>query len=189
MPIELECKVRVDSQDPVRARLRETGALYVGRVLETNRILDRHDRFLARAGCGLRIRAINVLDGDGPAPTLTFKGPRQPGTTFKRRDEHEVAVQDPSALAKILDTLGYRDQIVYEKRRETWHMGVCHVELDELPTLGRFVEIEGPDEATITSALVALGLGDAPRISKSYVALLVPHAGRSGDSPLVIRFQ
>ncbi len=188
MPIEIECKVRVESHEPVRASLREAGALYVGRVMETNRIMDRDDRSLARAGCGLRIRSIEVLDGEGPGPTLTFKGPRKPGGAFKRRAEWEVAVDNAAALATILDALGYRDQIVYEKRRETWRLADCQVELDEVPSLGRFVEIEGPDEETIASALAELQLGGAARISESYVGLLAARTGGVCDSPPSIRF-
>ena len=44
--------------------------------------------------------------------------------------------------------------------------------LDDLPGLGSFVEIEGPDDKSITDAQRNLGLADLPHILESY-ALLV----------------
>jgi adenylate cyclase class IV len=98
--IELECKVAVDSHEPVRTWLREAGAKYVGRVLETNRLFDRADRSLMSGGCGLRVRSVEILDGAGPQSTLTLKGPLQAGV-YKRREEIEVAVGDGEATVRL----------------------------------------------------------------------------------------
>ena len=45
------------------------------------------------------------------------------------------------------------------------------VELDELPVIGRFVEVEGPDEAAITAVVRRLGL-TGPPITDHYIALV-----------------
>lgn len=177
MPIELESKVRVSSHEPIQERLRASGATYIGRVLETNRILDREDGALREAGCGLRVRSITVLDGQCPGPTLTFKGPRQK-SAFKQREELEVSINDAKTMTAILVALGYRERIMFEKRRESWRLGECHVELDEVPLLGKFVEVEGPTETAIGSVLDQLELSDQDLISRGYVGMLAQRVER-----------
>jgi len=84
--------------------------------------------------------------------------------------------------AGILAALGFIEAIRFEKRRETWQLDGCHVELDEVPHLGCYVEIEGPDEPTIRRIQADLGLADRPFILSSYIALLVKYC-RAHDLP------
>lgn len=186
MPTELESKMKVDSHQTTRDRLRDAGAVYVGNVLETNRILDRPDGHLLRTGCGLRIRRIRILEGAGPRDSITFKGVKIPGK-FKQREEHETQIDDADALSAILAALGYSDKIVFEKRRESWRLNTCTVELDELPQLGFFVEVEGPSESEVESTLIRLGLSDQQSITDSYVALLM--AGRAPLTSQIVEFR
>jgi hypothetical protein len=44
--------------------------------------------------------------------------------------------------------------------------------LDELPLLGCFVEIEGPDDKAIAAVQTDLGLADSAHIVESYAALI-----------------
>ncbi len=188
MAIELEIKIHVESHEPIRIALRDAGAEYVSRVLETNRLLDLPDGALRRAGCGLRVRSVEVLDGDGPAATLTYKGPREAGR-FKRREELEVVVEDAAAMLSILLALGYGERIVFEKRRESWRMDDCRVELDEVPLLGTFVEVEGPTEAAIDAAVERLGLAGQATEPQSYVGLLAESADDRDSDPREFRFE
>ena len=188
MAIELEIKIRVESHEPIRERLRDAGAEYVSRVLETNRILDLPDGALRQAGCGLRVRSVEVLDGDGPGATLTYKGPREAGR-FKRREELEVSVEDAAAMLSILRALGYGERIVLEKRRESWRMGDCRVELDEVPLHGTFVEVEGPTEAAIDAAVKRLGLAGQATEPRSYLGLLAKRADDRAAAPREFRFE
>jgi len=48
----------------------------------------------------------------------------------------------------------------------------CEVALDQLPLIGDFVEIEGPDEAKIATVQKSLGLTDLPHITESYASLV-----------------
>ena len=187
MPVELECKTRIGSLAGVREKLRAAGAEYVGRVLETNRLFDRDDGSLRRAGCGLRVRSVKVLDGTGPPATLTYKGPRQE-SAFKRRVETEVEISDEQGMCGILQALGYSERIVFEKCRESWRSGPCRIELDELPELGAFVEVEGPDEAAIREVLAALRLSEDALIDQSYAAMVAGRAGEETPSPVTLLF-
>ena len=181
MPVELECKVRVEDHSGVRAGLKRAGATCVGRVLETNRLFDGANGSLRLSGCALRVRTTTVIDGSGPGSTLTYKGPRQAGP-FKRREEIEVVVEDAVAMVNILGALGLAERFLFEKRRETWTLDACTVELDEVPRLGRFVEVEGPDEGAIRSVLRRVGLEGAASIRESYVSML------AADGMACVRF-
>ena len=75
-------------------------------------------------------------------------------------------------MKKLLIALGYEETIVIEKTRRIWQLGNCVIALDELPLLGKFVEIEGPDEEQITGLQSNLGLADLPHISQGYLQLM-----------------
>lgn len=181
MGIEVEKKYRLTREDvgPLRARLSEAGAESVGgEVFEENTLY---------AGPGLdpRVRVLRLRRAGGRA-VLTYKE-RDPSTSpIKRQREEETAVEDAGALAAILEVLGYRPALVYEKRRTTWKLAGAEVVIDELP-FGHFVEIEG-DEAAILEAENLLGLGAAEAEHSSYPVLTLRHGAESGGV-LVSRFR
>ncbi len=177
--IEIEAKFPVGDLEQVRGRLRSAGATYVGRVLECNRFFDRADTGLRAAGCGLRVRSVRVLDGPAVAATVTFKGPVKAGA-FKTRRECELAVSDAERAAELLKLLGFDETILFEKRRESWRLGGCMIELDELPFIGAFVEIEGPSEGAIREVQERLALGGTACERASYLALIVRHCEQAG---------
>ena len=187
MGIEIESKIRVEGHEPIRRALGRIGAEYISRVLETNHIFDRADGSLRRAGSALRIRDIAMIDGRDQKATITYKGPRQK-SGLKRREEIETAIDDPDAAKSILIALGYRERLVFEKRRESWRLDACRVELDVVPLLGTFVEVEGPTEEAVNEALVRLGLSELPFVAKGYVALLAERMKTSEERPMEFRF-
>ncbi len=187
MAIELEAKVRVESHEPVRAKLRQIGATFVRTATETNRFFDQLDASLHQSGRGLRLRSVVVEGGEKSSPLLTFKGPQQK-SALKQREELEVAVSDAETMASILTSLGFVERISFEKRRESWRMKKCQIELDELPSLGQFVEVEGPNEAEIHAVLTQLGLEKNAVVKDHYVGMITAKFPSSGDAPIVVRF-
>ncbi len=185
MAMETEAKFRVESHDPVRERLEALGAEYLGRVLETNRIFDRPDGSLRTRGCGLRVRSVELQDGATREATMTFKGPVARGR-YKSRQELEVTVGDPEVAAEMLIAMGFARILCYQKRRESWTLDNCRIELDEPPRLGLFVEVEGPDDDAIRGVAAAIGLGDAPHVRESYVRMLMAHCDAHGMSDWVL---
>lgn len=181
MAEELETKLRVDSHEPVRRKLRDLGAEFVREGVETNWIFDRPDGSLRSGGVGLRVRSVAVERGDEASATLTVKGPAQ-RAAVKRREELETVVDSADTAVAMLEMLGFACVLRYEKRRESWRFKGCHVELDTPPHVGLFVEIEGPDETTITRVQKAIGLGSLTHIRNSYVGLLMSYCNGSGTS-------
>jgi adenylate cyclase class 2 len=177
MSLETEVKLKVDDHASLRDRLTAAGAHRLGSVLEHNHIYDRPDRSLFAADEGLRVRVWLERDGrPGTAGTLTFKGPRRPGR-IKSRPELEVEVADARSAGAILEAIGFVRVVSFQKRRETWELSTCRVELDELPPSNRYVEIEGPDEATIRETEIRLGLDPAATEDRTYIALVIEHLG------------
>lgn len=210
MATEIEAKFRIPAPDPVRQRLRALGAQPAGRVHERNRIFDTPERLLLRSDCGLRIRECRPLPPAAPGPDvrpaapgapvppaeLTYKGPRAapaPGTAgdagLKSREELATAVDDPAALVGILERLGYRAVIEYEKRREMYRLAGCEIALDELPRLGWWLEIEGPDAAAVEAARGQLGLATAPAVAETYVEMAAAHGEADAAGGRRLRFE
>src|SRR5687768_3995745 len=163
MPVEIEAKMAVPDLDVVRARLRELGAQRAGRNLETNTFFDTEDRSLLAADEGLRLRRNLNVDTHADEHVITYKGPRQHGL-LKSRDEVEVTVGSSEDASQLLERLGFVRMLSFEKRRESWKLGGCKVELDELPYIGSFVEVEGPGEQPVLAVREQLGLGDRPMV-------------------------
>ncbi|MCH8148946.1 MAG: class IV adenylate cyclase [Planctomycetes bacterium] len=186
MSWETELKMRVASHDPVREKLHELRAALVGKFLEINEIFDRPDGALRRRGVGLRIRSTRPHQVGGDDLTiLTVKGPRLPGVV-KSREEVEFPVPSAETASRALNLLGFVRVLRYQKRRESWRLGECRVELDEPPHIGLFVEIEGPDEGTIFAMRRTLGLDDAEPVAESYVHMLSAYCADHGITDRVV---
>jgi adenylate cyclase class 2 len=187
MPVEIEAKMKVADLSAVRVRLQELGAELRGAVVETNTFFDTRDHSLLARDQGLRLRHSRDPQSLAEVSTLTFKGPRLHGQ-LKSREERELTVSSAKEAMGLLEALGFARVLSFQKRRESWLLDGCHVELDELPHLGVFVEIEGPSEKTVLAVRERLRLGDRPLIKASYIALLMTHLQERGISDRVVTF-
>ncbi len=174
MPVEIEAKMKVERLDPVRDRLKALGATFDGDALETNVFFDTEDRALLAGDRGLRLRVAKAVPSGEMSNTITYKGPRLHGP-LKSRDERELDVANPEDAVNLLESLGYLRVLSFEKRRQSWVFGGCKVELDELPHLGVFVEIEGTNETSVMKVRETLQLSDRPLVKASYIALLMTY--------------
>jgi adenylate cyclase class 2 len=187
MPVEIEAKMSVESFDPVRAKLRELGAREAGRHFEVNTFFDTEDRSLLAADEGLRLRVERDVASGAERHIVTYKGPRQMGQ-LKSREEVEVGVSSRDGAARLLEKLGYHRTLSFEKRRESWELDGCRIELDELPHLGRFIEVEGPDEKTVLAVRERIELSHRPIVKSSYIAMLMSHLQERGQSTKAVAF-
>jgi adenylate cyclase class 2 len=181
MGIEIEKKYRLtrEQSEAVRRRLQEVGAVeHGGEEFEENTIyggpgLDPQSRVL-------RLRRV------GGRAVFTYKERGASASAIKRNREEETEVADAEALAAILDALGYRPALVYEKRRSTWRMEGVEVVLDALP-FGLFMEIEGEEDA-IDDAERLLGLEGAEAEHAPYPELTA-REGSNTDGFIEARFR
>ena len=171
--IEIEAKIKVDDVSAVRQRLNDLEAEYLGTVLQTDTYYDRPDGWLRENDRGVRIRRFVYITGPDQAdarPQLTCKGPRDSSSKYKARVERQFRLDDVEVFEEMLSIMGMEKCLTIQKRRGSYLLGNCRIELDELPMLGFFVEIEAPAESDITTAMGMLGL-HGESITDSYVHL------------------
>ncbi len=179
MGIEIEKKYRLarEQEAAVRRRLIDVGAVAGEQEFEVNTLYGGHG--LEPRTRVLRLRRVGVR------AILTFKERYATESAIKHQREDETEVSDPDALAAILDALGYRPVLIYEKRRTTWHIAGVELVIDELP-FGLFMEIEG-QESDINEAESLLNLSGAEAEHASYPALTERH-GMLIDGVIEARF-
>jgi adenylate cyclase class 2 len=161
---ELEVKFYIPDLAGLQARLESLGARLVQpRVHETNLRFDTPAGELSRGFRVLRLRQ------DAEA-RLTYKGPGSEQDGVRARLELEFTVSDFDMARRVLEALGYQVSVMYEKYRATYALKGVLVTLDEMP-YGNFIEIEGPDGASIRQAAEGLGLDWEARLLESYLVL------------------
>jgi adenylate cyclase class 2 len=174
LPTPVETEVKLKAPDVASAERAIAGAraeLLHPRHLEENLIFDEDGRFAGR-GCYLRLR--RTPHGG----RLTWKGPKRVEGGMKVREEIEVGVTEADALQAILEAMGLRRVLRYQKYRTEYRLGELAVTLDETP-VGVFLELEGPAEA-IRRRVTEFGYGPDDFESASYVELFHAGGGR-GD--------
>jgi adenylate cyclase class 2 len=161
---ELEVKFFIADLEAVEGRLKALGArLLQPRLHEVNLRFDTPDGELSRQFRVLRLR-------QDDAARLTYKGPSEYREGVRARQEIEFTVSDFGAARRFLEALGYRVALLYEKYRTTYELEGVHITLDKMP-YGSFVEIEGPDPASIRHVNEQLGLDWEKRVPESYTML------------------
>jgi adenylate cyclase class 2 len=161
---ELEVKFYLPALVALRTRLEAAGAQLVQpRVHEINLRFDTPSGDLARGYRVLRLR-------QDAAARLTYKGPGELVDGVRSRQELEFTVSDFGTAHHFLEALGYEVSVMYEKYRATYTLEGVLVTLDEMP-YGNFIEIEGPDGASIRRVAEVLGLDWERRILDSYIML------------------
>jgi len=169
MNIEIEAKLKVESLEDVKCKLVELGAEFLEEQLQEDCYFDDENKTLAKGDKCLRLRRESVTGKE--RFFLTYKGAKEKDQ-FKKRREIDIEIKDLELTEKLLAALGYIRVLAFEKKRRIWRLGDCVVALDDLPLLGSFVEIEGPEDAKICHAQEDLELTDLPHIPESYASLM-----------------
>ena len=175
---EIEAKFRVEDHAPVAALLNEYGAELVESTCQRDTFFDRPGGEFRNGGCSLRLR---VCDPPGRG-IITWKGPIEENIDVKIRKEIEISADPPDSAFVLMESLGFERFFVIEKRRSSYRFGECRIELDELPLLGLFVEIEGPSRQAVEEARRKLRI-EAEHVPQSYLHMLVDHCDENGLSP------
>jgi adenylate cyclase, class 2 len=149
MKHEYEAKFLAVDVTGLQARLKALGARQAfPKTLLTRKIFEND---VLEGGAWVRLR------DEGTRSTLTLKQVTDP-TTIDGTTEIETEVADIHAMAEILARLGLAEVRYQENYREEWRWGQIACDFDTWPGLPTFVEIEGPDEASVRQAAATLGL-------------------------------
>jgi adenylate cyclase class 2 len=141
--LEIEMKFPVADFAPIEARLKQWGTTAQPAIEEADHYFNAPDRDFAKTDEAFRLRCI------GTANRITYKGPKHGGPT-KARTEIELAIAAGTDTAdqfrRLVQHLGFRPTAIVKKRRiihefvrDGFNMQAC---LDDVETLGKFVEIE-----------------------------------------------
>ena len=173
MGLEIEKKYRLtDKQrELLLRRLRETGSEPRDEEFEENTIYTGGDLHLKN--CVLRLRRV------AGGAILTYKERFPSSSAIKYQREDETRVENAEALAAILEALGFRPALVYEKRRAKWQVADAEVVIDELP-FGLFLEIEGEEKAIMETERL-LDLTEVEVELATYPQLTRRYGSRRGD--------
>jgi adenylate cyclase class IV len=195
MPLEIEIKLKLPAHETVRQLLVALGASHHGAVRETNIFFDRPDGSLRAADSGLRVRLTSPLapppatgqpqneKKDADEALLTYKGPAAP-TGLRSREAFDLHVRPGEQLVPLLRSLGFQQQLLFEKDRDSWRLDGCLVELDTLPLLGCFLEIEGPSEEAVRAVQAKLGLSGVLAERDSYSKMVGEYLRAYGSREL-----
>lgn len=172
-PAALEQEVKFFLEDParMRRRLASVGARpYQPRAHEANIRFDTADGALTRAGKVLRLRKAGQV-------ILTYKQPEVPAAALppasaRRSLETEIIVDNLEKTSHLLQSLGFRPIVRYEKYREVFRWKSVLVMFDQLP-FGNFLELEGPDLGELHQTAGALELDWKNALQTSYMGIFL----------------
>jgi adenylate cyclase class 2 len=188
LPTEIEVKMKIEDVRALEARLAKLGADHERSIRETDTYFDTPQSTLRATDQGLRVRTESPIDGSNRFTIMTHKGPRAKTQVKSRRETELVAANTPDAI-KFLEALGFRPVLTFEKIRHRWLFTGCHVDLDTLPLLGHFVEIEGPSEEAVLGVRKKLSLDLHPLIGASYIEMLSDRRKQLGISSNELRLE
>lgn len=136
MAIETEKKYRLTKEqfDEVTSALKELNGEFIKEEFEINLLYG--GGILEEEKALLRVRKID------DKTILTYKKQLHNDFGIKQHTEYETEVSDGEAIVEIINALGFQLGMVYEKRRQTWHLQDIEICLDKLP-FGLFMEVEG----------------------------------------------
>jgi adenylate cyclase class 2 len=147
---EIEVKILEIDKDSLIAKLKSLGAKKDSEGNMRYILFDFADRRLKRSGKLLRLRS------NGKDVELTFKG-NISRKKAKIAEEHEVQVDDFDTAMKILSSIGLTRTKTYFKHRISYVLGKVRFEIDTLPGIPTFLEIEAPSTALIEKFVAKLG--------------------------------
>jgi adenylate cyclase, class 2 len=180
MAIEIEKKYRLDKKRLVEltAKLADLGAVFSYETFEEN--------YLHRGGLLDERPAVLRIRKTDKRTTFTYKERVPNQSNFKHQIEFETEVSNVEATEGIIEKLGYKLSVIYEKHRKAWHLGKVEVVLDELP-FGYYMEIEGEME-DIQKAEKKLGATDLELEARGYPRLTTKHGKLRKDGVYEARF-
>ena len=181
---EVELKFRIETARPIEVDLQQNGAFEVDVVSHVDRYFNHPSRDFRSTDEAYRIRSI------GDANCVTYKGAVQ-GTVAKTRHEIEVEFAEGAEAAQklfeMVQLLGFRFVREVRKTRRSYTLSEKRFDfvlaVDDVPGLGRFLEIEVLAENDLREAAEAVVWELAHRLKltvaepRSYLDLLLESDG------------
>ncbi len=150
MHTEYEARFLAIDIDAIHDRLHAQSATCTMTRTLMRRIVFKNNDIDQRGGW-LRLR------DEGRRITLTYKQTASDTSAIDSILETEIQVNDFGATKTLLEAMGFKALRYQENYREEWMIGAVTFDLDTWPDLPTFLEVEGPDEATVRAAAESVG--------------------------------
>jgi len=150
---EIEAKILEVDRKKLEAELRRIGAKKIGERKVESQFFDFPKDSLKRKGMVLRLRL------DGKKTMLAVKKKRGKAR-LKELDEFEVEVSDFGEVRRMLLLLGLKETRAITKRRTSFKLGRAGIEIDKIPGIPCFAEIEAPSEKQVVAVAKKLGFSE-----------------------------
>jgi adenylate cyclase class 2 len=152
MKPEIEVKFLNVDHNELREKLRALGAV----CKKSERLMKRKNYDFADGRLGRERHGWVRVRDEGGKITMSYK-------QLNNREldgTHEVSLTIDSfeAADSFLNELGLESKTYQETKRESWVLDDFEIELDEWPWAKPYIEIEGPDEASLKDFTSKLGL-------------------------------
>lgn len=147
---EIEVKILDINPKQVVARLKRLKAKKVEQGIVRFALFDYPDGRLLKNNSFVRVRTL------GGRTELVMKMPVKVDN-YKKMEEIETTVGDYDAVVKILESLGLKKFYEIEKYRATYKLGKTKFELDKIPRVPWFMEVESDSEKYVDKGVKALG--------------------------------
>ncbi len=153
---KIEKEIKIKCGDEVFATIKDAGFEYVSSKFERNFLYDFKTSDNFQKGVVCRIRRERCLDDAKQNTILTLKKKIKSSDNVKNHIEYESVIKedDLEKLDLAFQDVGLNPVFLYEKLRHTFKSRDFNVELvvDFLPSLGRYIEIEGMEDDILSMA-------------------------------------
>ncbi len=169
--MEVEAKYWSPSNEKVEKTLVHLGAKKVFSGTMEDVYFAHPSRDFGKTDEALRLRK---LEGTSE---LTYKGPRMHQENAKAREELTLRTDSPLAAQRIIERLGFKEFHTVRKTRTSYILDKLRIELDDVESLGEFVELEVMTESPQRSAeLLELARRELSLVKlepKTYLELII----------------
>lgn len=148
MAVEYETKVLNIDVEAVKQKLKELGAVFVGKKNFRRYVYDMNP---PQAEKRMRLRT------DGKITTLTIKHIVDE-KAIDGVQEREIGVEAFDQMNTLLEQLNYRAKSYQENVRESFILGDCNLEIDTRPLIPTYLEIEWPNKEAVVEFLKKLAV-------------------------------
>jgi adenylate cyclase, class 2 len=185
--IEIEVKASVEDPKQLERSIIELGVTPIGIRMQADTYYNAPYRDFGKTDEALRIR---VEEGKS---VLTYKGPKMDKVS-KTRKEVQTEIKDLESMGNILSLLGFFPIATVSKKRKNFRIGDFFISLDEVRSLGNFIEIEiavkdsknfQEKVESIFKFLEKLGITRESTIRKSYLEMILEKNEGDICSPIV----
>mgnify|MGYP003418922467 CR=1 FL=1 len=182
---EIEVKFLEIDHAELQAKLVSLGAEKTGEYFYKVKAYDYSDKRLGKENAWVRLR------GDGTQVNLCYKQ-RQGVSADRLRDqgmkEIEVMVDNFEKADQFLASVGLIEKFVEDKRRIRYMFEGVEIDLDEVPLLPPYLELEGPSWEDLERVALMLGLDWAKHLRCSSMQVY-EHYGLDENDYSVLTFK